>query len=237
MPDRRIICALDVNSLEDMEKMVKTLGDSVSFYKVGMELFYSVGPNTVRYLKEQGKQVFLDLKLHDIPNTVAEGLISLMKFGVDIFNVHASGGFTMLSQAAQRIKEAAHAAGVRPPKLIAITVLTSMNETDWRSLGMTMPIAEQVVNLAKLSQRAGLDGVVASPREAAMIRKACGRDFMIVTPGVRPRGTANNDQSRVAAPAEALRNGANQLVIGRPIYAAPNPKAAVDSILAEIAAV
>ena len=143
----------------------------------------------------------------------------------------------MLSQAAQRIKEAAHAAGVRPPKLIAITVLTSMNETDWRSLGMTMPIAEQVVNLAKLSQRAGLDGVVASPREAAMIRKACGRDFMIVTPGVRPRGTANNDQSRVAAPAEALRNGASQLVIGRPIYAAPNPKAAVDSILAEIAAV
>ena len=237
MADERIITALDVRTLDEVEALVEQLGDSIIFYKVGMELFYAVGPQVITYLKNKNKRIFLDLKLHDIPNTVAEGLISLMKFGVDIFNVHASGGFTMLSQAAQRIKEAAHAAGVRPPKLIAITVLTSMNETDWRSLGMTMPIAEQVVNLAKLSQRAGLDGVVASPREAAMIRKACGRDFMIVTPGVRPRGTANNDQSRVAAPAEALRNGASQLVIGRPIYAAPNPKAAADSILAEIAAV
>lgn len=235
MADERIIAALDVRTFDEVKELVEKLGDSIVFYKVGMELFYAVGPQVITYLKNKNKKIFLDLKLHDIPNTVAEGLVSLMKLGVDIFNVHASGGYTMMSRAAERIKEEAYKSGIEPPKLIAITVLTSINDKDWQGLGMQMPIEEQVVRLAELTKEAGLDGVVASPREAAQIRRACGDDFMIVTPGVRPAGTAANDQSRIATPAQALKNGASQLVIGRPIYAADDPKKAAESILREIA--
>ena len=235
MADERIIAALDVRTFDEVKVLVEKLGDSIAFYKVGMELFYAVGPQVITYLKNKNKKIFLDLKLHDIPNTVAEGLISLMKLGVDIFNVHASGGYTMMSRAAERIKEEACKAGIEPPKLIAITVLTSINDKDWQGLGMQMPIDEQVVRLAELTKEAGLDGVVASPREAAQIRRACGENFMIVTPGVRPAGTAANDQSRIATPAQALKNGASQLVIGRPIYAADDPKKAAENILQEIA--
>ncbi|TCS80056.1 orotidine-5'-phosphate decarboxylase [Pectinatus cerevisiiphilus] len=237
MADERIIVALDVRTLAEAKALVDQLGDSIIFYKVGMELFYAVGPQIITYLKSKKKKIFLDLKLHDIPNTVAEGLISLMKLGVDIFNVHASGGFTMLNRAAQRVKEEAAKMGIEPPKLIAITVLTSVNADDWAKLGMQMPLEEQVVRLAKMVKEAGLDGVVASPKEAAKIRQACGKDFMIVTPGVRPAGASADDQSRIATPAQALRNGASQLVIGRPIYKADDPRAAAKKILAEIAVV
>ncbi|WP_196593756.1 orotidine-5'-phosphate decarboxylase [Pectinatus sottacetonis] len=234
MIDDRLIAALDVGTFNEAKTLIEKLEDSVVFYKVGMELFYAVGPQIIVYLKEKNKKIFLDLKLHDIPNTVAEGLVSLMKLGVDIFNVHTSGGFTMMHKAAVRIHEEAEKMGIIAPKLIGVTVLTSINEADWLGLGMTASIKEQVVRLAKLAQKAGLDGVVASPGEAGLIREVCGNDFMIVTPGVRPAGTAADDQSRIATPAQALRNGASQLVVGRPIYAAADPKEAADNILKEI---
>lgn len=234
MADERIIAALDVRSMEEVKKLVEGLGNTISFYKVGMELFYAVGPQVIKYLKDNGKKVFLDLKLHDIPNTVAEGLVSLMKLGVDIFNVHASGGLTMMTKAANRVKEEAAQLGITAPKLIAITVLTSINEDDWAGLGMNTPIDKQVLRLAKLTQQAGLDGVVASPREAKAIRELCGSDFMIITPGVRPQGAKKDDQSRIATPKQALLNGASQLVIGRPIYQAAEPLKAAQHIIAEI---
>lgn len=234
MADERLIVALDYHRMEDVRHLVETLGDSVAYYKVGMELFYSVGGEVVRWLRERGKHVFLDLKLHDIPNTVAGGLCSLMHLGADILNVHASGGFTMMQTAAQKLHDTADAAGIPCPKLIAITVLTSMGQEDWSQLGQTHTIPDTVVRFAKLTKQAGLDGVVASPQEAAMIRQACGKDFLIVTPGVRPAGVSVDDQSRIATPAAALANGATHLVIGRPIRAAKDPRGAALTILKEM---
>ena len=234
MSDDRLIVALDVHTMDDVKALVSTLGDTVTYYKVGMELFYSVGPDVVRLLKEQGKHFFLDLKLHDIPNTVAGGLASLMGLGADIVNVHASGGYTMMKTAATKLHAAAAEQGIPCPKIIGVTVLTSMNEDDWKKLGETEPMADRVTRLAKLAKAAGLDGVVASPQEAAGIREACGDDFLIVTPGVRPSGASVDDQSRIATPAQALKNGATHLVIGRPIRAAKDPKAAALSILKEM---
>lgn len=234
MADNRLIVALDVHSLAEAKKLVEALGETVNFYKVGMELFYRVGASVLRYLTAQGKEVFLDLKLHDIPNTVAEGLCSLMEEKVSLLNVHASGGYMMMKTAAKRLKEEATRRGISAPRIIAVTVLTSLGEAEWREMGQTEPIAEKVVRLAKLAQRAGLDGVVASPQEAAAIRRACGNDFIIVTPGIRPLEATPDDQSRVASPAEALRNGATHLVVGRPIRTADNPRAAAQAILEEM---
>ena len=234
MADNRLIAALDFHNIQDVQNLVETLGDSVSYYKVGMELFYSAGPEVITYLQKQSKNIFLDLKLHDIPNTVAEGLCSLMGLGANIVNVHASGGLTMMRTAAERLHAAADKQGIPCPKIIAVTILTSINESDWQGLGMSCTIGEQVVRLAKLAQEAGLDGVVASPQEAAAIRQACGPDFMIVTPGVRPVGAAINDQSRIATPAAALQNGATHLVVGRPIRAAEDPRAAALAIVDEM---
>ncbi len=237
MADNRLIVALDFHKFDDVEKLVDTLGDSVSYYKVGMELFYSEGTKVISYLKEKSKNIFLDLKLHDIPNTVAQGLCSLMVQGADIINIHASGGYTMMKTAADKLHKAAEEAGVSCPKIIAVTILTSISEDDWQGLGMQCSIREQVVRLAKLTKEAGLDGVVASPQEAAAIREACGKDFMIVTPGVRPAGASIDDQSRIATPAAALKNGATHLVIGRPIRAAEDPKKAAEAIIKEMESV
>ena len=232
MADERLIVALDFHKMDDVKNLVNALGDSVIFYKVGMELFYSVGTEVVTWLKSQNKKIFLDLKLHDIPNTVAGGLCSLMNLGADILNVHAAGGFTMMKTAADRLREESAKAGIVKPKLIAITVLTSINQAEWCG---ALKISEQVVEFAKTAKDAGLDGVVASPQEAALIREACGKDFLIITPGIRPAGSDINDQSRISTPAAAIRNGANYLVVGRPIRSAENPKLAAENILAEIA--
>lgn len=234
MADKRLIAALDFHTLDDTKNLVTTLGDTVSHYKVGMELFYSVGGEIVRWLREQNKDVFLDLKLHDIPNTVAGGLCSLMNLGATMMNVHASGGYTMMKTAADRLHEEATKQQIACPKLIAVTVLTSINAQDWQELGHTQSIPEAVVRWAKLTQKAGLDGVVASPQEAKLIREACGDDFLIVTPGIRPTGSAVNDQSRIATPAKALTAGATHLVVGRPIRSAEDPKAAATAILKEM---
>ena len=234
MTDERLIVALDFHTLDDVQKLVGELGDSVNFYKVGMELFYSVGSGVVEWLKSRDKKIFLDLKLHDIPNTVAGGLCSLMNLGADIFNVHASGGFTMMNKAADALHAEAARRGIQCPKLIAITVLTSIGDAEWFG---AKKISEQVVEFATLAKDAGLDGVVASPQEARLIRDACGEKFLIVTPGVRPAGANIDDQSRIATPAAALKSGATHLVIGRPIRAAQNPRLAAEKILAEMATV
>ena len=237
MADERLIVALDFHNIDDVKRLVNDLGESVNYYKVGMELFYSVGAGVVSFLKGEGKNIFLDLKLHDIPNTVAGGLCSLMNLGANILNIHANGGYTMMKTAAERLKAEAERLQIDRPKLIAVTVLTSINQEDWESLGYQSQMRDQVVTLAKLAQKAGLDGVVASPQEAKAIREACGVDFMIVTPGVRPAGAAINDQSRIATPAQALQNGATHLVVGRPIIAAENPREAALSIIKEMQSV
>ena len=230
----RLIVALDVATMAEVRHLVEALGDAVTYYKVGMQLFYSVGMECLNYLSEQGKEVFLDLKMHDIPNTVAQGAASLTRLGVAMINVQASGGPAMMRAAADKVAETAKHLNIPRPKLIAVTVLTSMDTTEWATLRNAASIPDQVVHLARMAQAAGLDGVVASPQEAELIRTACGNEFVIVTPGVRPQGAALNDQSRVATPAEALRAGAHYLVVGRPITAARQPRTAALAILEEM---
>ncbi len=230
----RLICALDFPTFDEAKALVEELGDAVTFYKVGMELFYGAGPDIIRYLKEKDKKVFLDLKLQDIPNTVAHSLAVLTRLGADIMNVHAVGGPKMMAEGMKAVKEAAAELGRPAPKLIAVTVLTSMDEAQWKPLNYARPIGEEVLDLAALTKESGLDGVVASPREAAGIRERCGKDFLIVTPGVRPAWAASNDQSRIATPAAALGNGSTHLVVGRPITRADNKQEAVRKILEEM---
>lgn len=237
MADDRLIVALDVSTMEQMKDIVDTLGDAVSFYKVGMELFYAAGEDTVAYLRDCGKSVFLDLKLHDIPNTVAQGVKSLTRLGANLITIHGQGGAVMLKAATDAAREAAEELGVERPKLLAITVLTSFDDTTWSGIGGQLPIADQVRRLALLAKDAGVDGVVASPLEAKLIREACDDDFLIVTPGIRPAFAAANDQKRIATPSSALRDGASRLVIGRPITKADNPREAVRMILEEMEAV
>ncbi len=232
--DDRLIVALDFPTLEQAKSCVLELGDAVSYYKVGMELYYAVGSEIIRFLKSQNKQVFLDLKLQDIPNTVAHALTVLSGLGADMMNVHAVGGRKMMSEAVKAVHAAAEAAGKPAPKLIAVTILTSMDNEQFANLNYQNTIAEQVIALAKLAKEAGMDGVVASPQEASAIREACGKDFLIVTPGVRPAGASLDDQSRVATPAGAFKNGSSHIVVGRPITKAENRQAAAEAIVEEI---
>lgn len=232
--DPRLIAALDFPTVEAAKKAVEEIGDAVAYYKVGMELYYAAGNDMIRFLKEHNKKVFLDLKLQDIPNTVASALKVEARLGVDMINVHAVGGKKMMEAAAKAVKETAEELGVERPKLIAVTILTSMDEEQFTDLNYKNTIPEQVVALAKLAKAAGLDGVVASPKEAAAIREACGPDFLIVTPGVRPAGSALDDQSRVTTPAQAFANGSTHIVVGRPIMKAENRKQAAEAIVEEI---
>jgi len=231
MADDRLIVALDVSTMDAMKSIVSSLGDSVSFYKVGMELFYAEGDQTVRYLQEHGKHVFLDLKLHDIPNTV------LTRLGANLITIHGQGGPIMMKAAAKAARESAEKLGIERPKLLAITVLTSFDDESWTSIGGQLPIADQVIRLAKLAKESGMDGVVCSALEAKMIREACGPDFLIVTPGIRPSFAATNDQKRIATPSSALQDGASRLVIGRPITQAEHPQEAVRLIIEEMESV
>lgn len=234
MSDDRLIVALDFPTMEQAVACVEECGDAVSHYKVGMELFYAAGAPMITYLKNQGKHIFLDLKLQDIPNTVAHALMVLSDLGADMMNVHAVGGKKMMAEAVKAVREAAEKAGRPAPKLIAVTILTSMDNEQYADLNYKNTIAEQVISLAKLAKEAGMDGVVASPQEAAGIREACGPDFLIVTPGVRPAGASLDDQSRVATPAGAFKNGSSHIVVGRPITKAENRKAAAEAIVNEI---
>ena len=234
MADNRIITALDVHSMDDMRRLVVTLGDNISFYKVGMELFYSAGPDAVRYLKSQGKQVFLDLKLHDIPNTVGQSLRALTRLGADLMTIHGTGGRAMMQAASEAVADEAAKLQIKRPKLLAVTILTSIDETAWQEIGGKYDIAVTVKRLARLAKEAGIDGTVSSPYEAKEIREMNGPEFLIVTPGIRPSFAVANDQKRFTTPAQALGDGASHLVIGRPITQAADPVAAVGKIAAEI---
>jgi orotidine-5'-phosphate decarboxylase len=234
MANSRLIVALDFSTFDEVKKIVTQLGDTVTYYKVGMELHYAAGPAVITYLKDAQKNVFLDLKLHDIPNTVARSAAALTRLGVDMLNVHASGGPAMMSAAAEAVAEEADKRGAVKPSLIAVTILTSINCHEWAALQQTVPIAEQAVYLARLAKECGFDGVVASAQEAANIRTACGSEFHIVTPGIRPIGADSNDQSRITTPSEALAAGSSHLVVGRPITASADPAAAARQIIDEM---
>ncbi len=230
----RLIFALDVDCFEDAEKWVKLLHEKVGVFKVGKQLFTRCGPDVVRMIRGEGGEVFLDLKYHDIPNTVAMAGLEACRLGVKMFNVHALGGFEMMRETVAKVDALVPRGSDGRPLLLAVTILTSSTEETLRAVGIDRPVSEMVPRLALLAKEAGMDGVVASPKEVALIREACGQDFVIVTPGVRPSFASLDDQKRVTTPADAITAGADYLVIGRPISAAPDPVAAADQILAEI---
>lgn len=224
----QLIVALDVSSASQAQKIVSSLGDTVGFYKVGMQLYTAEGPAIVRELVGSGRRIFLDLKYHDIPNTVAAAVREAGKLGVSLLTVHGSGGSKMLRAATEAARESNPAM-----KVVAVTVLTSMDQDDLNEI-MHGNLGEQVVYLAGLALRAGCHGVVSSAREGRAMRTRLGNDFLVVTPGVRPAGAAHGDQARVVTPAEAIAAGSTHLVVGRPITAAANPAQAAEEIIREI---
>jgi orotidine-5'-phosphate decarboxylase len=228
-PRQRLIVALDVSTAEAARKIVAAVGDSAHAYKVGMQLYTAEGPRVVGELVASGRRVFLDLKYHDIPNTVAAAVREAARLGVSMMTVHASGGGRMLHAAV----EAANA--VNPKLLVlAVTVLTSLDEAELGKIGLRGGVLEQVLRLTALARSNGCQGVVASAQEAAALREEFGNDFVIVTPGVRLAGSGPDDQARVVTPAEAIAAGASYIVVGRPITAASDPAAEARAILGQI---
>ncbi|MCF7855467.1 MAG: orotidine-5'-phosphate decarboxylase [Candidatus Pacebacteria bacterium] len=226
-PHTQLIVALDLDSLNDARKLVTDLGDSVTWYKVGKQLFTRYGPHAVTALKDMGKKVFLDLKFHDIPNTVAQAVRSAASLGADMTNVHAGGGPAMLRAAAESAQDCELI-------LVAVTVLTSMDTDELHSVGVTVSPEKQVLRLARLAQNQGVHGVVCSGHEIAPLRQACGDRFVLVVPGIRPATSQHGDQKRVMTPADAARAGADYIVVGRPIRAAADPVAAAHAVAAEL---
>jgi orotidine-5'-phosphate decarboxylase len=234
-PKEHLCLALDVASIEDVEALVRELAGMVGMFKIGLELFTSLGPTVIERVKSLGGKVFVDLKLHDIPNTVARATRSITRMGVSMLDVHCSGGVDMMKSAAEAARDEASKAGLPVPSILGVTVLTSLSESMLRDeIGIATPINEKVVAFAKLAQASGLDGVVASPKETGLIRSACGRTFLLVTPGIRPTGSDVGDQKRITTPSEAISLGADYIVVGRPILAAPDRKKACEQILKEI---
>lgn len=231
---QRLIFALDVDNLEDARNWVAKLQGQVGVFKIGKQLFTRCGPEVVRLVQDGGCDVFLDLKYHDIPNTVAMAGLEAQRLGVRMFNVHALGGFEMMAKLVAEIDRVCPRGNPDRPILLAVTILTSSTEETLRRVGIDRPIQVMVPKLARLAKDAGMDGVVASPKEVGLIRDACGDDFLIVTPGVRPAFASQDDQKRVTTPGDALRSGADYLVIGRPISAAADPALAADMILQEM---
>ncbi len=229
-PRERLIVALDASSAAAAQKIVAAVGESASIYKVGMQLYTAEGPKIVRDLVASDRKVFLDLKFHDIPNTVASAVREAASLGVYMLTVHGSGGSKMLQAAA----EAAKAGAGNGPLVLAVTVLTSMDQDDMNSVGVAGKVADQVVKLARIAIQSGCGGVVASVQEAALLRKELGENFAIVTPGIRPAGSAIGDQARVATPAEAIAAGATHIVVGRPITGAGDPGQAAREVVAEM---
>lgn len=226
-----IIVPLDVPSDAEAKKLADTIGDTISWYKVGLELFTSAGPAIITHLTHCNKKIFLDLKLHDIPNTVARAVTASGNLGVSLVTLHAGGGCNMMRAA----KKAADSIPGARPNLLAVTVLTSMDEADLRELGIQKNVSEHTEHLARLALESGMDGLVCSPHEVAHFRKIFGSGPIIVTPGVRPAGADKQDQKRVATPREAVDAGSNYLVIGRPITGATDPQDAAKKIRMEIA--
>ena len=222
----RLIVALDVGNASAAQVLVQRIGEAAGIYKVGLQLFAAEGPGIVRDLVHSGRRVFLDLKLHDIPNTVSHAVKAAVQMGAHMITVHATGGSAMLRAAADAAGE-----GVT---VLAVTVLTSLTDEDLHDTGISGRVRDQAVRMAALAQNAGCKGIVTSPLEASALRKALGENFTIVTPGVRPAGSDRNDQSRTATPAEALESGASHIVVGRPVTHAADPAQAANAIIAEM---
>lgn len=228
----KIIFALDVHNMQEIDRFAALLSNKVGMFKVGKELFTTAGPAALEAVKHHGGEIFLDLKYHDIPNTVAQAMLAAGKHGVKLANLHALGGPEMMSQAVKTVHD--NFSEAERPRLLAVTILTSSTDKTLQAIGIEKPVEQMVVRLAKLAQDCGMDGVVASPLEIKAIRAACGADFLIVTPGVRPAFAASDDQKRIMTPAEAVHAGADYLVIGRPIAKADDPAVAAEMIVDEI---
>ncbi len=228
----RIILALDVDDFGEAERLVRAFKDSVGMFKVGKQVFTAYGTRIVEYIKGEGAKVFLDLKYHDIPNTVSKAAVEAAKLGVDMFNVHASGGFTMMHETQTALQKAADL-HIRRPIIIGVTVLTSIDDAELARMGIGLSAKEFTRRLALLAKEAGLDGVVASGLEIGMIREVCGNEFVIVTPGVRISQT-KDDQKRTIGPAEAIAAGATYIVLGRTVLTTDDPQATLKAIEAQI---
>ena len=231
---QRLIFALDVDSLAAAQRWVEILAGEVGMFKIGKQLFTRCGPEVVRMITAAGGEVFLDLKYHDIPNTVAKAGVEAARLGVKMFNVHTLGGRTMMEQMVCEVAAATAAENLPLPIMLGVTILTSSSDSDLDEVGIAAPVAEMVPRLAHLAQQSGLSGVVASAQELGLIRAKCGDDFIVVTPGVRPVSAASDDQQRIVTPAQAVAAGADYLVVGRPIAKAADPVAAARAIVAEM---
>lgn len=236
----RIIAVLDVDSADIAREIVAELRDDVGAFKIGMQLFTAAGPIFVRELADSGIRVFLDLKYHDIPNTVACASVEAARLGVWMFNMHALGGREMMSTAVKAVDDVCEREGVRRPLMIGVTILTSADQGSLNEVGISHDVADEVLRLAQLTAECGLDGIVASPHEVKMIREVLGPDFVVVTPGIRPETepgrdfATSDDQKRVTSPSSAVAAGSDFLVIGRPILSAPDRRDAVRRIVEEI---
>jgi len=235
-PASRIFCAVDTTDIDSARRIAAQVNGAVGGIKLGLEFFIAQGPAGVRaVIGEDGPPLFLDLKLHDIPNTVASGVRAALPLKPAFMTIHTSGGGAMMRAAADAAASGGVASGgVGRPKILAVTVLTSLDAGDLESVGQAVPVADQVTRLALLARDSGVDGVVCSPAEVALLRAACGPDFILMVPGIRPVWAATNDQKRIMTPAEAVAAGADHLVIGRPITGAADPAAAARRIVAEI---
>ncbi len=230
MDKDKVIVALDTNTIKEVDRLLDILSPHVNIFKVGMELFYSCGAKAIDIIKKHDKDIFLDLKFHDIPNTVKSSARVAARLGATMFNVHASGGRAMMKAALEGAEEESERLGQGRPRILGVTVLTSMDKESLREVGINKVPEEQVFDLARLAKDSGLDGVVASPKETAKLRKTFGENFLIVTPGVRPEGSQKEDQKRVATPKQAIDAGADYIVIGRPITKAKDPVKALQSM-------
>lgn len=232
----KLIVGLDFPDAEQARKLLKELEGIPCYMKVGLQLFYAAGPDLIRELKQRGYSVFLDVKMHDIPNTVKGGANSVTKLGVDLFNVHAGGGLDMMKAAREGALAAIESdSSLTMPKIIAVTQLTSTSQRVMNEeIGIPGEVEGAVVHYAELARQAGLDGVVASPLEVTAIKARCGQAFLTVTPGIRPANSPQGDQSRTLTPGEAMAQGTDYIVVGRPIIAAPNPREAAESIIKEM---
>jgi orotidine-5'-phosphate decarboxylase len=233
----RLIFALDVGSLREAGELVRALEGVVGMFKVGKQLFLKTGPRILKYIHDRGGEIFLDLKFHDIPQTVARASVEAARLGVAMFNVHASGSYEMMRRTVTDVNRVCRTEHLRRPRILAVTVLTSLTDADLRTIGVDAEMQDQVVRLASLAERAGMDGVVASPMEIRAIRAACSPRFLIVTPGIRSDGSAGDvdDQKRTYGAGEAVIAGADYVVVGRPIRDAEDPRAAANAIVTEIA--
>ena len=229
----RLIIALDVETEDEARRIVRETAQFAGAFKIGLQIFASEGPRFVSELCDAGHKIFLDLKFHDIPNTVAKAGVEAARLGVWMFNIHALGGNEMMRRCVSEVG-ICQSANISRPKIIAVTVLTSSSDDTMREIGIEASADDEVGRLAKLAESAGLDGVVASARETKLVRQSCGDNFLIVTPGIRPSDASNNDQRRVMTPADAVRAGADHLVVGRPITSATDMSAAAEKILNEI---